>query len=952
MMEHSTLHEPEGALAAWLAAHQIDAGAVERRGDGLGRALVCSPYLTRLANKLPNLVARYFADGAPALVEEAIVEAGNAARLPLADAMAALRHQKQALHLVVALADLAGEWDLDAVTKALTAFADAATQAALQVAGRELFGHPVAGFFILAMGKHGGFELNYSSDIDLTAFFDRDLLPETMQDDAQRAMTKLIALVARILEEVTGDGYVFRVDLRLRPDPGSTKPAVSTQAAESYYESFGQNWERAVFIKARPVAGDFDAANVFLSGLQSFIWRKHLDFAAIADVRSILAQIHAQGRHGGLDEPIFDVKLGRGGIREIEFFVQTQQLILGGRDPALRLQRTEQGLQALCDAGRVSLEAVQALTDAYRFLRGLEHRIQMLDDAQTHKLPAEASARRRIALLCGFATDEAFSGAVLDVRRAVLARVAELFPESESLGSAAGSLVFTGVEDDPETLETLQGMGFGAPKQVAETIRGWHHGRIRATRTPRARELLTALTPDLLQAIAATGDADAAFTRFSVFFAGLNAGVQLLSLFVAERRLLGEIIDTLALAPRIGEILARQPALIDAMVEPRFRQPLEQDAAGQRRQSLAQGLEGYANFEEALDRVRRAHREEAFRIGYQTLQGQADARVAGEAFADLAESVIDLLLPVAIREVERLHGHLACEWVVCGWGKLGGRELAAESDLDLMVVYNPMADESDGVKPLEAEAYANRVTQRLIAALSAPTAEGGLYDVDMQLRPSGRAGPVAVRFSSLVPYYERDAWTWERMAMTRLRPLAGDAKLARQIEQLRVAILTRPNDFSAVKADAASMRERMEKERSSFGLWDLKLAPGGLVDIEFLVQVLMLGHAPSQPEILRTNSFDAIRALVEFGVLDPETGDRLMSAGRFLSDLRQILGLAVKESFAPETASVGLRRRLMISGNAPDVSALEAKLKDTKIFVRTLLNCHLGSATGSPLAAV
>jgi len=944
--------DPKGALAGWLMAQGIDAGHDEARMLALGRALVCSPYLTRLANKLPHAVSRFLIAGAQGLVDDAILQATRARDLPLTEAMAALRAQKQILHLAVALADLAEEWDLDAVTRALTAFADAATQTALRVASFELFGQSVPGFFILAMGKHGGFELNYSSDIDLTAFFDRDLLPEAMQDDAQRAMTKLIALVARILEEVTGDGYVFRVDLRLRPDPGSTKPAVSTQAAESYYESFGQNWERAVFIKARPVAGDFEAANVFLAGLQSFIWRKHLDFAAIADVRSILAQIHVQGQHGGLNEPVFDVKLGRGGIREIEFFVQTQQLILGGRDRSLRFQRTEQGLQALCDAERVSRDVVTALTSAYRFLRRLEHRIQMLDDAQTHKLPAEENARHRIALLCGYADDEAFSRAVVAVRQSVLARVSELFPETESLGSIAGSLVFTGVDDDPETLETLRAMGFNTPKQVAEAIRGWHHGRIRATRTPRARELLTALTPDLLQAIAATGDADAAFVRFSVFFAGLNAGVQLLSLFMAERRLMKEVIDTLALAPKVGEILARQPALIDSMVEPRFRQPLAQDETDRRRLSLKQGLEGYTSFEEALDRVRRGHREEAFRISYQTLHGQADAKIAGEAFADLAESVISVLLPVAIREVERSHGHLACQWVVCGWGKLGGRELAAESDLDLMVVYNPQNDESDGSKPLAAEAYANRVTQRLIAALSAPTAEGGLYDVDMQLRPSGRAGPVAVRFSSMAPYYERDAWTWERMAMTRLRPLTGDVVLARQIEDLRGSILTHSRDIEALKTDAAAMRERMERERPSFGLWDLKLAPGGLVDIEFIVQVLMLGHAPTKPEILRTNSSDAIVALVDAAVLDPETGDRLVLAGRFLSDLRQILGLAVNDTFAPEAASVGLCRRLMICGNAPDMSALEAKLRDAKSFVRTLLNCHLGFATGSPLAAV
>lgn len=909
----------------------------------LETARQCAPYLDRLCRRRDETLASIGQVGVRSVIQSAIQAAAGACHHSEEDAKALLRNAKADLHLACALGDLMGDLSLDDVTSALSDLADVATQSALTLAARyapqrdqAAFGEvgAVPGLFILAMGKHGAHELNYSSDIDLAAFYDRDAFPPDYQENAGPICVRIIQAVSRFLEDVTPQGYVFRVDWRLRPDPASTPVAVSLRAAEVYYESVGQNWERAAFIKARQIAGDERAGDILLTHLRPFIWRKNLDFAAIDDVQSILRQIHAVRRSTDLDDPAFDVKLGRGGIREIEFFVQTQQLILGGRDASLRGRRTLDSLDALVAAGRIDAKVRDDLSAGYQFLRAIEHRIQMLDDEQTHKLSPDAARRLRVATLAGYADLNAFDQDIRACREMVRARVRELFPDGAALSADSGSLVFTGVEDDPETLETLRGFGFSAPAKVAKAIRGWHHGQINATRSPRARELLTALTPDLLKAIAATGEPDIGFARFQDFFAALPAGVQMLSLLRAEPQILAETCATLALAPRLGETLAKRPATLDAMLSPRFLAPLRDDGDAMRLEAMQAALAHSNGFEMSLDHVRRLHCEEAFRIGFQVLHGHASADDAGFAYSNLAEASIKALLPVARDALCDAHGTFPSRVAVCAWGKLGGREIAADSDLDLMLVYDaPEEAESDGPRPLSGEQYHTRLTQRLVSALSAQTAEGALYEVDMQLRPSGTKGPVAVRFGALANYYNGQAWTWEYQALTRLRPIAGDPSLFKDIKDLAAKALAQPREAGKTVQDIVAMRAKMVAAHPVRGPWDIKRQSGGLIDLEFFVQAQELLACAQGLDIARANTLDALGALAQAGAIDHETAGRLTKAGSILHDIRQILAVAAGPDFNPDTASARLKSAVARALHAPDFTHATAIYADARAII-------------------
>ena len=561
---------------------------------------------------------------------------------------ARLRGLKADIHLLTALADLGGAWDLDQVTAALTRFADASVHACLaQVAAAErargrLLGDsggsagPIPGLFGLAMGKYGAFELNYSSDIDLSLFYEPDVLPVSDAVEKQTFVNRCAQAMTNLLSDRTVDGYVFRLDQRLRPDPSSTPPVMPVAAALTYYESVGQNWERAAFIKARPGAGDLARAEAFLKELRPYIWRRSLDYAAVADIHSIKRQIHVWRADERLEAAGANLKLGAGGIREVEFFVQTQQLILGGRDARLRSPRTLDALQAFVAAGHVSAEAADDLRREYVRLRGLEHRVQMLDDEQSHILPEGDDDRRRVAALAGEAELEAFDASVGQTLKTVNRRYGELFAGEEALSSSFGSLVFTGVEDDPETLATLARMGFSDPQRVSSTIRAWHHGRIPATRTERGRELFTRLAPRFLEAASATGVPDAAFGRFSVFFSGLASGVQVQSLFLAQPGLFDLVVKVLALAPRLASILARRPAALDAMLDARFFTSIGEDTGVCA--EIVQQADEAVSFEAAMDAVRRIWREQSFRVGVQIMSGRADAEAAGCGYADLADA--------------------------------------------------------------------------------------------------------------------------------------------------------------------------------------------------------------------------------------------------------------------------------------------------------------------------
>ena len=928
-----------------LAEAAADAGWLEtldRAWPALAPVFAASPYLFGLARRWPERL-RAVLDEAPAARLSAILETTEALTGDADELRAPLRRLKGELHLLTALADLGGVWDLDQVTDALSRFADVSVNAALRAVACDQRERgklvsppddprgPVPGLFGLAMGKHGAFELNYSSDIDISLFWEPEALIPALAEgvEPQRFVDRLAQSLAALMQERTGEGYVFRVDLRLRPDPSSTPPVVAAPTALAYYESVGQNWERAAFIKARPVLGDLGAAAGFLKALRPFIWRRSLDYPAILDIQSIKRQIHVHKTGDGLEAAGANLKLGRGGIREIEFFAQTQQLILGGRDPGLRSPRTVDALAALRDAGHVDADACAELTAAYVSLRRLEHRVQMLDDEQSHSLPVEPAARRRVAALAGVADLAGFDAGVEALLVGVNRRYGELFEGEESLSSPYGSLVFTGVENDPETLKTLDRMGFSDPVMVADTIRGWHHGRIPATRTVRGRELFTRFGPRLLTALADTGAADAAFRRFAVFFSGLSGGVQVQALFLAQPNLFDLVVGVLAFAPRLARALGRYPAALDSMLDARFARSIEEDS-GVVAQMRAEAAAA-PDFETAMNVVRRVHRDQMFRIGVQTLTGRAGPEEAGRAYTTLADACLGALAPAAMAETVRQGGTLPGGAVaVVALGKAGSREMTATSDLDLMTVYDAPEDAVSDGREWAAGVFYSRFTQRLIAALSAHTAEGGLYEVDMRLRPGAAKGPVSLRLSAVEDYYATEADTWEFMALTRARVVwSDDDDFGARVSAALESILRRPRPDISFAADARLMRDRMARQRPPQGYWDVKLAPGGQVDAEFVAQVRQLRQARAGAPL----TVSTLEALSD----DPE----LAEAWRLQQALSQILGAAFDDRPDPEQEPEGFRERLAKAAGYAGFDALKAGLADARKAARAAFEAAL-----------
>jgi glutamate-ammonia-ligase adenylyltransferase len=863
--------------------------------------------------------------------------------------MSMLRRAKQEIALLIAMADIGHVWSLDAVTKGLSDFADVCLQTTLRWLLKDATArgnYPAApaddlvetsGLIVIGMGKYGAFELNYSSDIDLIVFFDREKWPGEDPADAQTFFIQLTRSVVKIIQELTADGYVFRVDLRLRPDAGATQVAISTEAAEHYYESMGQNWERAAMIKARPVAGDLDAGVRFIERLSPFVWRKYLDFAAIEDVHSIKRQIHAHGGHGKIAVAGHNIKVGRGGIREIEFFAQTQQLILGGRDPELRGKRTCDMIRVFQSKQMIDLQTADELVDAYTFLRHLEHRLQMIEDQQTHTAPSTPDGLQHISNFCGFETLQAFEQALLGHLRNVQRHYASLFEDSPALSEESGSLVFSGVDDDPDTLATLERMGFSSPKDVVTSIRAWHHGRLRATRGERARQILTKLTPALLDAFGRSSSPDMAFTRFERLLSQLPASVQLFSLLHSNPHLLAHVAEILGTSPRLADYLSKNAHVVEAMLDQDFLQA-EPDRTALLA-SLQDTLGFEPNFEESLNRTRRWAHEQSFRTGVQVLTGQASAAAAGRSYTALAEAVVGGLYPEVLQYVSERHGEIERgDMAVVAMGKLGGFETSATSDLDLIFVYDGKADgdgivASDGSKPLAATQYFARLSQRFINALTTPTSEGDLYEVDMRLRPSGNSGPIATQLASFAGYQRKSAWTWEHMALTRALVIVCKPHLRQAIEAVISETLRRPREIRDLRRDVLVMRKKIGDEYPTKDPWDLKYVRGGLVDLEFAVQFLQLAYACSEPGILATNTLAAFKNLRDLGVLEMETATDLMEATELQLNLLQVLRIAVAGSFDPNDATPGLEKILCRSSGCASLDELQQRLIDQQAVV-------------------
>jgi glutamate-ammonia-ligase adenylyltransferase len=901
--------------------------------------LADAPYLADLATRNAAWLegAQGDADAAFAAV---IAEIRDASELDETALSAILRAGKGKVALLCAVAETGGLWTTEQATAALSDLADAALDAALTLLMRraaekgELLPEAIAdaahsGLAIFALGKHGGRELNYSSDIDIVAFFDpqKPVLVDPLE--ATKFYTRIVRGLVALMQDRTGDGYVFRTDLRLRPDPGSTPVAISFDSALAYYESRGQNWERAAWIKARPCAGDKGVGEAFLKELAPYVWRKHLDFATIADIQAMKRQINIAKNVGEARVTGHNVKLGRGGIREIEFFTQTQQLIAGGRDKTLRVRPTSAALAALAAAGWIAETTAADLTATYWFLRAVENRLQMLRDEQTHTMPETPEGVAVIAELMGEPDVAAFETLYREALATTANYYAQLFIEGETLGSGEGNLVFTGSDDDPGTLETLSGMGYADPSKVSATVRKWHYGGYGATRAAAARAHLTELLPALLKTIAETGSPDAALEKFDDFLSRLPSGVQLFALLRNHEDLRALLVSLLASAPRMAEAVIHRAHVMDGLIDPAFASDVAH------RQVLVRKVDAFLgdsrSYEEVIDRARIIGQEQKFLISAGLLSGTVTAARAGEQFTTLAETLLNRLFAAVRVEFEKRHGRIAgARAALLGFGKMASREMTLTSDLDFIMLYEAEGEESDGERPLATSHYFTRLTQRLVAAVTAPTSEGVLYEADMRLRPSGNAGPLATGLTGFRRYQLGEAWTWEHLALSRARTVAGDDDFPAKVDGVIAEVMAAPRNPEKIVEDVVSMRALMARERKPRHPFDLKLATGGLVDLEFIAQSaqLLAGSVIDRPQ---APTAIVLARLGETGLV-PE-GERMAEIHALYSTVLQVMSAALVDPFRDEDWSrafkdllAGLTHYPSFERLADDIAAMQQEV--------------------------
>ncbi|HXI07629.1 MAG: bifunctional [glutamine synthetase] adenylyltransferase/[glutamine synthetase]-adenylyl-L-tyrosine phosphorylase [Bradyrhizobium sp.] len=871
------------------------------------------------------------------------------------EVMVLLRRLKAEAALLIALCDIGGVWPVMGVTAALTDLAVASVQMALRFLLRHEASrgrikaadpeHPEAGcgLIVLAMGKMGAGELNYSSDIDLIVFFDRNSTSLAADIEPQPFFVRLTQAMARLLQQRTGEGYVFRVDLRLRPDPASTQVAISTEAALHYYEREGRTWERAAMIKARPCAGDLAAGEAMVADISPFVWRKHLDFAALADVHDMKRQMQLYRGQSEVSVEGHNVKVGRGGIREIEFFAQTQQLIAGGRHPELRVRPTLLALNELANSNWITYEARDQLTVAYEFLRRVEHRLQMIADEQTHTLPDEPQAMERFANFFGYESRDAFAKDLVGHLNIVQGHYGRLFEGDPAGTEKLPGVNYAGGPGDQRLLDHLLALGFKKPVMVATTVQHWLTDEYRALRVEATRHALIQFMPGLIDGLAHAEEPDDAVAAFDRFLQALQRGGRLITLLSQNPDLVALVALILGAAPRLGDMLARQPQIMDGLIDPRFfgAMPDQKELSGR----LAETLKDADSYEDFLDRLRLFGQESLFLIGARILSGTVSAQQAGGAFADVAEGIVHTVHDLVTDQFAGQYGRIRDqETAIVAMGRLGGREMTASSDLDLILLYDydHEAPDSDGERALHGAQYFARFTQRLISAFTTRTNYGVLYEIDMRLRPSGRAGPLASRLDSFADYQEREAWTWEHMALTRARVISSSPDFRKKIEDVIRAVLMRPRDPGATAADVADMRRAIAQEKGEDDVWDLKYAAGGTVDIDFIAQHLQLIHAADKPDILNVSTSAVLDNAARLGVLAQSHAEVLRGAARLYHDLTQIIRLCVSGKFNPGTSGEDLLRVMARAGDTPDFSTLEARLRETQAEVRRVFTAVVG----------
>lgn len=880
-------------LKKWLpdrATRQLVDDAPAPLAAAIGHALAHSTYLRSLMAREPERLARLTALGPAQLARQAIALASPLEQVTAAEGsdvtetMERLRLAKADHALAVAIADIAGEWPVEQVCASLSDFAIAACKTALLTACAQYLDAPdTTGFIVLALGKLGGHALNYSSDIDLILLYDRATLAQRIDGDVERKAVRIAQRFVAILGNINQDGYVQRVDLRLRPDPYSTPIILPLEAAEAYYHSEAMAWERSAFIKARTIAGDIDAGQAFLDRIAPFIWRRAKDFTVVNDIREMSALVQD---HFDLDEPEakgFDIKRGKGGIREVEFFVQIHQLIFGGRDDQLRSHNTLTALESLLQAGLVQQDVANQLRAAYRFLRGIENRLQMLEDAQTHSLPDQSAALATFATFAGYASTSLLQDAISARTATVNALFSALFNKQDNQQQGV-----------PAVGEALAGylseLGYQRPREISQALGRWRTNRYRALRTEQARQRLERFLPQLLQALAASQQPDEALFRFDGFLAGLPSGVQLFALFEHNPELLGLLVAALTLAQPVAEELVRNPHLFDIVLDPDFFAPLPQ--AEDLHIELSVRTARRSDTEAVLDEVRHFVRERRFQLALQLLQGKAAAPEAQTGFTRLADLSVETLAQRVATDFAGQFGRIVDgELLILALGRYGGGALSGNSDLDLIFLHTGAHDgeSKGGARSLPASLYFNRLSQRIVTALTVPTGAGELFEIDTRLRPCGTQGPLCVSLAGFAEYERKEAWTWEHMALLRARPVFGsqiaqDAALA-----VIHAELTRKTDWSMIRAAALEMRQDADSFKPGSGPWDVKLGKGGLVDIEYIIHVLQLRYGHDFPDLITPALPDAIARLAHHDLLPVAQSAALGEALALLDATQTIL---------------------------------------------------------------
>ncbi len=736
---------------------------------------------------------------------------------------------------------------------------------------------------VFGLGKLGGRELNFSSDVDLVYAYEHEGASNGARSlHAQDYFARLGQQLAKLLDEATADGFCHRVDLRLRPFGSAGRIALSFVAMEQYYQREGRDWERYAWQKARPVAGDLEAGARLQEALRPFVYRRYLDYGALDGLRSMKAMIAAEVARRELDD---DIKRGAGGIREIEFLVQALQLIRGGRERELRGRQLLPMLHALVQAGHIQAEAGALLADAYRFLRRLENRIQMLADAQTHVVPSSAVARARIAGGLGYSVWDELAQALALRREQVAEEFGALLAPRRARSQAASDLAayWRGLPDAGDA-QQLEAAGFPAADRLHASLCDFARAPGVRALSDRARTRLDRVLPVLLQAATESVQPDAVMGRVLPLLHNLLRRTSYLALLDEQLAALQRLVAALARSALLGERLAAYPLLLDELLDVRVGSELP-DALQLR--SACEAALGENDTEAALDALNEVRQALSFRLALALLDRRIDAQDCARRLAWLADAVVTCVLHLSVHEVQQTHGRVPeGRFAVLGYGSLGGEELGFGSDLDLVFLFDaPDGAMSDGTRSLDAARWYVRLGQKIVALLGVRTSAGRLFDVDVRLRPDGAKGLLVSSVASFSDYQRTRAWTWEHQALVRARAIAGDAALLATFEQLRGEVLSAPRDPVALREDVSKMRRKMraELDRTDALQFDLKQGEGGLVDLEFLLQYLVLAHAAACPELLQSRSTPALLTMAHgVGLIDEHAHPKLLEAHALL----------------------------------------------------------------------